>query len=550
MPNFDPIAEFLAEAEDHELAEAKCAGHPELRRSESPEHAQLWWESVQGCSEAARINHLRWFGRRDLFFLLVYLLHRTHFIRDSRTASWTFARCAEVQDSPDNHLDLWTRATFKSEIITFGLTIQDILNDPEVTFGFFSHNRPMAKDFLELIKREFETNDLLQGLYPEILWKEPKLECRRASVAWSADDGITVKRKGNPKEATVEAWGLVDGQPTGKRFKKLVYDDVVNRDQISPLMITKTNQEFMNSLLLTASDPPVFRYIATFQEIGDTTQHLIDEHFGTLRKRPTLNAGGVSECLSEETFGWFKKNLAPKVFALQILLDPSKSKEEHDIGFHQDWIDWYSEIPPRRMMNVYILVDPAGNKTDSNSRFTLDVVGLCADKKVRWLDGVWDKLDLEDCWQVLFAMVQKWEPLKVGYECYAMQRDIEHYEHRMNEVNYRFNIVKLGGTTHLSKDQKIEALIPWFRDRRWLFPRAGLHKRLKSGEPVELVKNFIEREYLLFPYTKLKDGLDCKALITRSELGVVWPRGYSAGGYAGGAQQGAMGAGSGSFMSD
>ena len=31
---------------------------------------------------------------------------------------------------------------------------------------------------------------------------------------WSLDGGLVVKRKSNPKEATVEAWGLVDSQPT------------------------------------------------------------------------------------------------------------------------------------------------------------------------------------------------------------------------------------------------------------------------------------------------------------------------------------------------
>jgi hypothetical protein len=36
-----------------------------------------------------------------------------------------------------------------------------------------------------------------------VLWADPVKE----SPKWSEDEGIVVKRKGNPKEATVEAWG-------------------------------------------------------------------------------------------------------------------------------------------------------------------------------------------------------------------------------------------------------------------------------------------------------------------------------------------------------
>jgi hypothetical protein len=92
------------------------------------------------------------------------------------------------------------------------------LNDPEITVGIFSHTRPIAKAFLRQIKREFETNEQLKALFPEILYANPAAE----SPKWSEDEGITVKRSSNPKEATVEAWGLVDGQPTSKHYRLLI----------------------------------------------------------------------------------------------------------------------------------------------------------------------------------------------------------------------------------------------------------------------------------------------------------------------------------------
>ena len=109
-------------------------------------------------------------------------------------------------------MDLWAREHYKSTIITFGKTIQDILashgDDPldewqdfyEPTFGIFSHTRPIAKGFLNQIKVEFEGNTLLQSVFPDILYSDPKGQ----SPKWSEDSGLVVKRKSNPKESTIE----------------------------------------------------------------------------------------------------------------------------------------------------------------------------------------------------------------------------------------------------------------------------------------------------------------------------------------------------------
>ena len=527
----------------------QCDLHPPLRRSESPEMAQLWWDTIQQCSPLARREHLRWLGRNDLFFLAVYMLNRKHFIRDERTAKWTFDRCKEVQDDPNGFADLWPRASFKSEVITFALTIQDLMNDPELTFGIFSHTRPMAADFVDVIKREFEGNELLKETYSDILWADPKRECVEASVRWSIHS-ITVKRKGNRKEGSIEAWGLVDGQPTGRRFTDILYDDVIARGNITELMILTTTRELQNSFLLTASDPPRRRYVATYQEIGDTTQYVIDNGIFNLRKRGPLDENGQVAFCSDAFFADLRKSITDnKVFALNILLDPSLAKTEHDIGFKEDWWEIYDKPPAKRMMNVYGLVDPAGDSTESNSQFACWIVGVCADHVARVLDLVLDKLDLEECWQTIFELQQKWECLKWGYEKYGMQRDIQHFKYRMKEVHYEFTIVPLGGIK-MSKDQRIGELIPWFRNHRIQFPRT-LVKTLKDGRELDLIKYFKEREYLLWPYNpRQRDGLDGLSRICDEKLAITYPRGY-------GSREGTQGSGfggeataSGSFMSE
>jgi microcystin-dependent protein len=162
----------------------------------------------------------RWLATHDLFYLLTVLLRRRDLDHD-----FLFARCQEVQASPNGHLDLWAREHGKTSIISFGLTIQDIIRDPEVTIGLFSHTRPMAKRILRQVKIELERNQRLKALFDDALWAEP----RRQAPKWSEDDGLVVRRVGNPGEATLEAWGMVDGLPTGKHFKVRVYDIVTGQ---------------------------------------------------------------------------------------------------------------------------------------------------------------------------------------------------------------------------------------------------------------------------------------------------------------------------------
>jgi hypothetical protein len=104
---------------------------------------------------------------------------------------WILDRCREIQSDPDEHLDLWPRGHFKSSIITFAKTIQDVLNDPELTVGIFSHTRPIAKGFLRQIKREFETNACLRSLFDDILWADP---AKQAEVSLDSTTPVLTTR--------------------------------------------------------------------------------------------------------------------------------------------------------------------------------------------------------------------------------------------------------------------------------------------------------------------------------------------------------------------
>ena len=98
-------------------------------------------------------------GRKDLFFFVVYILNRKDLFTD-----WHFARMREVQEQPDGMLDLWFRGSGKTSIITHGMTIWNIMQDPEITIGICSWSRRAAIDIVKAIKTELESNELLKEL--------------------------------------------------------------------------------------------------------------------------------------------------------------------------------------------------------------------------------------------------------------------------------------------------------------------------------------------------------------------------------------------------
>ncbi len=281
------------------------------------ENCRIIYDLLESLPREKNKDIFRKLGRTNLYFLMRYLLKRTDIERE-----WLFDRCMEVQLAPDGYLDLWAREHYKSTIITFGKTIQDILashgdgvlTDREETFGIFSHTRPIAKGFLKQIKSEFENNELLKELYPDVLFANP----RKESPKWSEDDGIIVRRKSNPKEATVEAWGLVDGQPTGKHFFVNIYDDVVTRESVTtPDMINKTTDALSLSYNL-GSDGGKRRFIGTRYHYNDSYRAVIDRQTAIPRIHAATEdatSDGEPVLISRERLAEKRRDQGPYIFA-------------------------------------------------------------------------------------------------------------------------------------------------------------------------------------------------------------------------------------------
>lgn len=477
-------------------------------------------DSLVHMPDAERRAKCRNLCRTNLYFLLRYGCRRVDLEHP-----WFHARCNEVQNDSNECLDLWAREHGKSSIISFGLTIMDILqshgDDPlpewdgiEPTFGIFSHTRPVAKGFLRQIKREFETNALLKEWFPDILWQNPAKEAPK----WSEDDGIVVKRKSNPKESTVEAWGLVDGQPIGKHFFVLIYDDVVTRESVNtPEMIKKTTEAMELSYNLGVNDG-IRRAAGTRYHYNDTYRTMIERGTFKLRQYPATRDGtaeGMPVLWSRDTLAEKRRDMGPYTFACQIMLDP---KADDTQGFRREWLRHYGKAETK--LNKYILVDAANSKKKGSDYTAIWVVGIGQDDNYYALDMIRDRLSLTERAEAVMRLHRKWKPLQVRYEQYGLQADIDYLRERMEREQYRFQVKEVGGQT--AKVDRIKRLVPLFENGRIWLPHSHFITD-REGRSRDLVQEFIDEEYAAFPVGSHDDMLDALSRICEPELPLKWP---------------------------
>ena len=472
------------------------------------------WNDLETMGRKAnnldRVIHL--LCKADLAYLLIRVCKRKDLAHE-----WAYARIREVEAEPNGRIDLWAREHNKSSIITFGQTISDILNNPNVTIGIFSHTRPIAKAFLRQIMREFEENVVLHNAFPDVLWGKNV----KQSPKWSEDDGIIVKRSENPKEATIEAYGLVDGQPTSKHYQILIYDDIVVRESVTtPEMIAKTMSGLEQSYNLGVTPGGVRRFIGTRWHFSDAYATVKERRTAIPREHPGKEGGtneGKSVLWSEEIHEEKRRSMGIYNYASQILLNP---KEDSLQGFNREWIQHYNNVNEKKL-NKYIVVDAASSKKKGSDYTAMWVIGVGGDNNYYVLDMVRDRLNLRERGDALFALHRKWKPKEVRYEKYGCMADIEHFKDRMEQETYRFSIKEVGG--QVSKTDRIKRLLPIFEAGRVYFPRT-LHKTNWDKKTEDLVSIFVETEYLAFPVGSHDDMLDSLARMCEPSMELVFPK--------------------------
>lgn len=431
------------------------------------------WDKLDGNGRHAEA--VRALAKIDRYYLLIKVLKCYY-----AWHPWVYARCREVERAPDGYIDIWGREHFKSTIITFAGAIQEILKNPDITIGIISHTKQIAKGFLAQLQREFESNDTLKMLFPDILWQKPAKE----SPSWSLDNGLIGKRSSNPKEATLEAHGLVDGQPTSKHFQLLIYDDVVTRESVyTPEQIIKTTEAWELSDNIGAQGGRKW-HVGTRYNFADTYSEIIKRGAAKPRIYPATHdgtIGGRPVLLSQEDWDRKVRDQGEAMVSCQLLANPLAGHQRmFDIKDYQTY-----EVRPETL-NVFILVDPARSKKQGSANTAMVVLGVDYGLNKYLLDGMNHKMDLKERWEAMRLLYTNWvrapgvQSCRVGYERFGAIADLDYFNERrlLERIPMPIEELEWPRDGEGSKVDRVQRLVPDMRNHRVYLPYATDPKNL------------------------------------------------------------------------
>lgn len=431
------------------------------------------------CEDALSDHDKALLNANDRYYLLTITCKRLDALHP-----WLFERCREVEKNPDGHLDLWARYHYKSSIGTFAGCIQEIIIDPEITIAIMSCTNQVAQPFLIQIQQELESNEDLKRIHSDVFWQEPRKEAPR----WSRDKGIVVKRKSNPKEATIEAFGVIDGMRTGKHYQLLDYDDLVTESMVeNPDMIKKVTVrwELSDSLGPTHGATRKWHW-GTRYSFADTYGVLLERKVLKERRYPATEDGtlkGKPVLLTAEKWAGVKLAQRSTVNA-QMLLNPIAGNES---TFSAKSFRHYDVIPS--ILNIYIMIDPSKGKSKRSDRTAIAVIGIDVGGNKYLLDGYCHRMKLSRRWELIKQLKKKWENhagvqlVRVGYEQYGMQSDLEVIEENMMREGNHFEIEELNTPREgaHSKNDRISRLEPEFNRGAFYMPSVVYHPEYGGG---------------------------------------------------------------------
>jgi hypothetical protein len=256
------------------------------------------------------------------------------------------------------------------------------------------------------------------------------------------------------------------------------------------------------------------------------------------RVRPAFFSNGVSPIYTDEQVHGTLKNLHPRTIACEYYMDPTLKAQNE--GFDEKWLQYHSGLSPEELnaCNLYIVVDPGKGKEKNShaGKTAMLVIALHPNRKYYLIDGIRIGMNLEQRTDWLFSFhrmyAQQGRMVKVGYESYALQSDVEHMRLEQERQGYFFPISALH--KKIDKDERISALIPVFKNSEFVLPRF-IPKRVVGGVETDFMDGFIREEYARWPATKNKDALDAMAwILHRMEEGAdLWIPAFPAPAFSG-----------------
>lgn len=507
--------------------------HPEIAMPNTPEEREgkvsyktdykKAIERIKSEPDKA-LGYVRWLVLNDLWFVAYFILPLPESVKQKLNNPFTVGYAKEIQEGPESYtLDIVAREHFKSSLMTIAETVQYTMRNPDKSTAIFSYARSVAKRFLREIKGIFESTEndgcrLLRAAFPDVLWNKPASEAPK----WSEDDGLVLRRSIERRESTIEAWGLVEGMPTGGHFDRRIYDDIVTEDIAeSPDIMEKVKLKFDSSQNLGIQEGGVHRVIGTIYAYDDPLCYIRDiinpltgKGAYYLRRKPATENGepnGKPVFLSQKRLDELKLT---RTYYCQQLLNPVPA------GTARLDAELLRDVEPEFIpynLHKIMLIDPAGDQETQkgSDSWAILIVGIEPDfdnagaSNVYILNAVIDSMTHSAAIETITKMYLSSGIIeKVCVEKVAMSTVEVHVKNALEKRGRRISIddgsLVLLKPAGRSKQIRIEQALQWPLNNGKLH----ISKSIASS-----YRDRIRQEMRLFPKWSRDDAMDALSYV-------------------------------------
>jgi len=454
----------------------------------------------------------------------------------------------EIDQAPYRKIEM-PRGTGKSTLITQGYIIQRILQNPDISILICNERLENATAFLSAIKQEFENNDVIRELFPEII---PDIKARE--TVW-ATERIVVKRTVSRKEPTVFCIGT-GGTVTGMHPDLIVGDDILSREAAENArtgyadMTGKINRWITQlvPLLSAGAEPfPEILFIGTRWYPGDSYE-FIEQAFGygqlprtwniterlpdgTTQVIPVTLIGDVAcfrraaiedgRAIWPEKPGYDLEGLAklrmtdPVLFAANYMNNPT---DQVTATFKDDWLRYYDWLDPETVtfidqsgkkavystkdLDTVMLVDPGGfgarGANDNRVRAAVLVTGTTPNFDHLILDVFSDVATFNHVAEHVLTTAVRFQVRRVFVEAAGQQAAFVELLRRLAKERNAVISFDTVAPKSVQKEQRILLLEPYFQRGQMLIGKDKSWTEFRE-------------QYRTFPRGRRSDVLDALA---------------------------------------
>ncbi len=355
-------------------------------------------------------------------------------------------------------LVLMPRLTFKTTLCLVAFAIQQIILNPNIRILLSTENFSNSKFYLSIIKKTFETNELLRSLYGDFV----------NSIGWREDYITVSQRTINAKEPTIMCGG-VDKTITGFHYDLILADDLVTPNNIGTIdqinKVINYYKDFNN--LLDKINPGRVIVIGTRWDFNDLYYHIIDneyKNFNIFIRQAHKPDGSLffPRILPQEELDRLRDSLGSYLYSCNYENNPID--KEHAV-FKQEWIKYYPrdmECPHLSQLNIYTTIDPAISERVAGDFSGIVTVGVDCDNNKFVLETKRLKVNPFELINEMFEVYKRFKPLSMGLEMAVFQKVLKYWLMiEMDKRNIYLPIVELK-SEQKSKRHRISGLQPFF----------------------------------------------------------------------------------------